>query len=266
MCLSTNLNPTQNAATGSRQLMFSVASRQASYDDEAYAGQGMVIVPELLKHRNDIWSELVSDLVSVVESMNCDRSQYRTGFRMADFGTFMLICADNEGWYDEAKAMLKQMAGMQTAQVGERNLFIRVLSEYLLAIKSAEGQYKTVREWAAELIDQIPGADFDARKKMNANYIRYMLKGAERVILDTRFIVEEGTRENGKWNSHLCVNTFAFTLKDRSAIDSAKVAPAVAPAAPPSIVDIPKAKVVVKVELRKPAPAPKFVVKDADDE
>jgi hypothetical protein len=149
MGLSTNNNPAKDAATGTRQLMLSVAARQTSYDDKAFQGQGMVLIPRFMKVRNAIWSELIADLRRMVEALGSRDSwdKERTGFRMGDFGQLMLICADSEGWMDEADDMLRQMAGVQTQQMGERNLFVWLLTDYLLANRTEEMQYHTQSWW-----------------------------------------------------------------------------------------------------------------------
>jgi hypothetical protein len=232
MGLSTNFNPTLNAATGTRQLMFQVSPRQTSYGDKAYLGQGTVLIPGFMKVRDAIWSELIADLCRVVEAYGetKDWSKVSTGFRMADFAQLLLICADSEGWKQEADDMLKQMSDTQTHQMGERNLFIRLLADYLLANRHEEGQYKTLSDWTAVLSDTILGADRKAKEILNVNYVKRMVTGSEKPTLATRFDIREGTKANGKWNAKKKVNQFAFTMLDRSAIDAD--VPAAATAAP----------------------------------
>jgi hypothetical protein len=222
MGLSTNFNPTLNAATGSRQLMFQVSPRQTTYGDKAYLGQGTVLIPGFMKVRDLIWSELIADLCRVVEAYGetKDWSKVVTGFRMADFAQLMLICAESEGWVDEADDMLRQMSDTQTHQMGERNLFIRLLTEYLLERPEMEGQYHTMSEWTAILSDRILQTDRQAKQILTINYVRRMLTGSEKPTLATRFDVHEGTKANGKWNPNKKINTFAFTMLDRTAIDS----------------------------------------------
>jgi len=222
MGLSTNNNPAKDAATGTRQLMLSVAARQTSYDDKAFQGQGMVLIPRFMKVRNTIWAELIADMGRMVEALGSRNSwdKERTGFRMGDFGQLMLICADSEGWMDEADDMLRQMAGVQTQQMGERNLFVRLLTDYLLANRTEEVQYHTQSWWVNTLQDNIPNADKKAKQILNNDYARRMLVGSEKPILLTRFEVHEGTQQNGLWDKHKKLKTYAFRMRDRTAIDA----------------------------------------------
>jgi hypothetical protein len=201
-------------ATGQRQLMFSVLPRQGSYEEARYQGAGMHLQTEFLRVRNFLWSELVSDLRRMVEALGEVKDfGVHTGYRMADFGALILICAESEGWRQEAEAMLKEMTKVQATVLAEKNLMVSVLEEYLHVQPDVEGQMKTRADWHGLLLDAIPTNDRTARAKFTRDYVKYMVGGQGRPMLDARFCVTEGTRENGGWDAHTKTKRYAFKLK-----------------------------------------------------
>ena len=214
MGLSTNGNPTRAIATGQRLLMFSVLARQNNYEDAKYQGAGMHLVQQFMKVRNAIWSELISDLRMMVEALGevPDFSQ-KTGYRMADFGALILICAKHEGWDAEAEAMLKEMTNVQSVAMAAKSLMVSLLEDYLQAAPDGWDTMRTLAEWNNVLLDTIPHNDKKARQQFTRDYVRYMVTGQGRPMMDARFVVIEGNRQNGKWDSHSKVNRYAFELK-----------------------------------------------------
>jgi len=191
MGLSTNQNPARDLATGQRQLMFSVKPRQDAVTDAKYLGMKASLEPAFLSKRNEIWTELIEDLRSIVRSLAQGNLNTRTTFRMADFAVLLLVCADAEGWGPEARNMLQSMAGKQTAEMADKNLGISLLRDWLLKNPIEEGAWKTQGEWQAALVDVVPANDRKARERLTSDYMKWLLTGQGVPMLKSAFRMQQ---------------------------------------------------------------------------
>ena len=212
LAISTNQNPTRVLATGQRQLMFALLPRQSSLAERQYRSMGMSLIPEFLRHRNAIWSELVADLRGVVMALAKGDMNVKTSFRMADFAALLLLPAEHEGWEAEAHAMLDDMSRTQVKNLAGRNLFTTVMKDYLSAYHGDIGKMKTLAEWQ-DALQTFVALDRQARERLTGDYLRYMLVGQGKPLVVQELVMEVGTRENGLWDKHNKQCRYAFRLR-----------------------------------------------------
>jgi hypothetical protein len=208
IALSTNQNPVRDVATGQRQLMFNVLPRQDSLEDEAFVSLGAGIYPTFMKHRNAIWSELVSDLRAMVMHLGqTDLSSIKTSFRMADFGVLFLACAEAEGWKDVAKQMLLSMQQVQLAGLADKHTLVTVMTDYLRENLKEQGQLYTQGQWKVKLHDHLSWGDKTTRDKLSDSHLRTMFSGKSADIMKSRFVMLEGM------DNDLKQKKFSFAIK-----------------------------------------------------
>jgi hypothetical protein len=213
MGLSTNNNPVRDVATGQRQLMFNVLPRQAVAGEESYASLGGSIFPRFLAQRNAIWSEIVADLrAMVVALVKDDIGDKRTNFRMSDFVTLFLVGADVEGWGEEAREMLNEMAEMQVGEVADKHILVECMHSYLAEHMEERGIYKTQKQWQSELSD-FYSSDRTTQAKLTASYLGKMLWWANKEIMVREFDMDV------KEDIHKKQNTYAFWHRDTITLD-----------------------------------------------
>jgi hypothetical protein len=212
MAVSTNSNPVRDVATSQRQLMFSVLPRQDNMDDEKYMSLGGALYPEFLKHRNTIWSELISDLRAMVTYLGkADLTKVRTSFRMSDFAVPFIVGATAEGWGDEARAMLRQMKDMQMEDLAEKHTVVMIMNQYLVEHPEEQGVFKTQGVWQEELRKMVNPQDRQTADKLTASHLRTMFSGKSSDIMVGAFSMKVSDMNN-KERQH----KYAFWLKNRA--------------------------------------------------
>jgi hypothetical protein len=216
MGLSTNFNPARDVATGQRQLMFNVLPRQAEAGEESYASLGGGIFPRFLAQRNAIWSEIVADLRAMVVALaKDDIGDKRTNVRMSDFATLFLVGADVEGWGEEAREMLNEMAEMQVGEVADKHILVECMSAYLASYPEHGGMYYTQKYWQGVLSDFYE-SDRTTQAKLTASYFRKMLWGANKAVMESKFNMKVIPAEE---NKHLHQSTYTFWLKGATTLE-----------------------------------------------
>ena len=202
MAVSTNYNPSRDVATGRRQLMFSVRSRQDSMDEEAFKSLGADLYPEFMKHRNAIWSEIVADLRAMVVHVANTTVWPHTSFSMSDFGTLMLVGASQEGWGAEARNMLLQMQGTQLKELANKHVLVNLMTDFLITHPVRQGKFYRLGEWQELLRMQAPFNDKSISAVLTDGQLKKMFTGTSSDIMKSSFIMHEGMDKKYKQKTY----------------------------------------------------------------
>jgi hypothetical protein len=85
------------------------------------------LIAEIAKHRNAMWSELLTELNSIVRHLRDHPEPISVNFRMADFAVFCLRVADSWGKRAEVEAIFAKLEGAQADLVFEDDPIDKVL-------------------------------------------------------------------------------------------------------------------------------------------
>jgi hypothetical protein len=173
---TTNANPTREVATSRRFMVVPVAPRQLAAGEKVYSSTGEFLLPELMAIRSVIWTELLADLSACVLALHATDPATKTSFSMADFGVWVQRIADHEGWGDAAHQMFTAVEKKQEQQTIETQPLAELLPEYFRSCPTHQGKFFTAREWCAHFQSVIPETDGELRRKVTANYVRYIFK------------------------------------------------------------------------------------------
>jgi hypothetical protein len=194
--LSTNANPAKKAATSQRLLLFDVNPRQKNRRDKDFESLGMVLQPEFMEHRDEIWTELVGTLANVVRTF-WDMELLPTHFRMADFGSFMSSVATVEGWGDDADRMLSEMQDRQITLAVEKSIVANLLRELFANTTHYQGVFRTAKEWAGILHTYVEDNDHEVKNKITASYLGHVFAVQETILKETYSMKKEEDAKNG---------------------------------------------------------------------
>jgi hypothetical protein len=191
--ISTNSIPGSTEALAQRMLLINTLPRQTDRAEKSYKSQGAKLVPEFMKQRNAIWTELVGNLASINRTVN--KMPIRdVSLRMADFGSFMASVAHVEGWGTEADQMLDELQGRQTEQAVKSNRIIALIRERFAMSKAYSGHADTAKGWASILLSLVPDNDFETKKQMTSSFLTWAFTNVQ-TVKDTFRITSE-------WHGH----------------------------------------------------------------
>jgi hypothetical protein len=191
--ISTNSIPGSTEALAQRMLLINTLPRQTDRAEKSYKSQGAKLVPEFMKQRNAIWTELVGNLASINRTVN--KMPIRdVSLRMADFGSFMASVAHVEGWGTEADQMLDELQGRQTEQAVKSNRIIALIRERFAMSKAYSGHADTAKGWAHILLPLVPDNDLETKKQMTSNFLTWAFDNVQ-TVKDAFRIIRE-------WHSH----------------------------------------------------------------
>jgi len=203
--ISTNSIPGSTEALTQRMLMINTLPRQTSQHEKAYKSQGAKLVPEFMKHRDEIWTELVGNLASINRTVK-KMPILDVSLRMADFGSFMASVASVEGWGTEAHAMLDELQGRQTEQAVGSSRIIALIRERFALTAAYSGHEATAKAWAAILLSHVADNDLESKKQMTSKYLTWAFTKVQ-TIKDT-------FRVSSKWDSHQKVTLFTLHAEE----------------------------------------------------
>jgi hypothetical protein len=174
--LTSNSNPTKQAATGRRMFVFPVAPRQAGVGEKVYQSTGGHLLPALMSKRSAIWRELLANLVACVVALHRTDPATKTSLSMADFGVFVERIAGYEGWADEADQLFVRVAGRQEQQTADTQMLAELLPLVFEDVPSIQGKFLSAGEWVDYYQAVLGEHDAERRKKINTNYVGYVFK------------------------------------------------------------------------------------------
>ncbi len=164
---TSNSNPIRQAGGSRRVIVFPVVPRESNGNDEVYQSLGAHLGPALQAQRNAMWAELIADLARCMIALANTPADTMTVFSMADFGVFFQRCANDEGWGDEARELLRWVTARQEGQQAENRVILNLLTERLRQCPTLIGQKMTAKAWATCLHEIIPDHDRELHNKVN---------------------------------------------------------------------------------------------------
>jgi hypothetical protein len=203
--ISTNSIPGSTEALTQRMLMINTLPRQTVLHEKSYKSQGAKLVPEFMKHRNEIWTELVGNLASINRTVKA-MPILDVSLRMADFGSFMASVAHVEGWGTEADAMLDELQARQTEQAVGSSRIIALIRERFARSKAYSGHSDTAKGWAENLLPLVPDNDLETKRQMTSRFLLWAFTKVQ-TVKDTFRITSE-------WDSHRKVTLFTLQAED----------------------------------------------------
>ncbi|MGA2851540.1 MAG: primase-helicase family protein [Terracidiphilus sp.] len=203
--ISTNSIPGSTEALTQRMLMINTLPRQTSQYEKAYKSQGAKLIPEFMKHRDEIWTELVGNLASINRTVK-QMPILDVSLRMADFGSFMASIASVEGWGPEAHAMLDEMQHRQTEQAVGSSRIIGLIRERFALTAAYSGYEATAKAWAEILLSHVADNDLESKKQMTSKYLTWAFTKLQ-TIKDT-------FKVTSRWDSHQKVNLFTLHAEE----------------------------------------------------
>lgn len=170
--ISTNSIPGSTEALAQRMLMINTLPRQNDRSEKSFKSQGATLVPDFMKNRNAIWTELVGNLASINRTVNTMAIR-DVSLRMADFGVFMASVAHAEGWGDTADQMLDELQTRQSDQAVESNRLAGLIRELFAETDEHWGHEDTATGWANILVGQVLDHDLETKKQVTARFLTW---------------------------------------------------------------------------------------------
>jgi hypothetical protein len=144
------------------------------------------------KQRDDIWTEIVGRLASVMRSLAAadaaGEGDISVSHRMSSFFVMGRTVARREGWETEFLLAMNAMGERQTGAAAESNDIAYVISRLppTYNIKSVNGKmegYRTAEQWAELLPFAVPMSNVElSRKCSRPGWVRYQFKSNQHVL------------------------------------------------------------------------------------
>jgi hypothetical protein len=176
-----------NETVSSRMMILDAAERT---EVEPYRAEHYLRLSK--KERDDIWTEIVGRLTSVMRSLAAadaaGEGDISVSHRMSSFFVMVRTVARREGWEEDFLEAMNAMGERQTGAAAESNDIAYVISRLGLSynLKSVNGKmegYRTAEEWAELLPYAVPAANVElSRKCARPGWVRYQFKSNQHVL------------------------------------------------------------------------------------
>lgn len=176
-----------NETVSSRMMILDAAERT---EVEPYRAEHYLRLSK--KERDDIWTEIVGRLTSVMRSLAAadaaGEGDISVSHRMSSFFVMGRTVARREGWEEDFLEAMNAMGERQTGAAAESNDIAYVISRLGLSynLKSVNGKmegYRTAEEWAELLPYAVPAANVElSRKCARPGWVRYQFKSNQHVL------------------------------------------------------------------------------------
>jgi hypothetical protein len=161
--LSTNYNPIKESATGRRQLTFFVATRDKA---SGYRSPAMDIWQEFDRKSDDLWSEVIADLMVIVNGL-AEVPVLATSHSMADYAVFMKRCAVHEGWGEDCDRILQELDVLQQGVIADKSFWVEMVLRVLTRHPELVGTPHTATEWCDWMREATNILDRDTMSRIN---------------------------------------------------------------------------------------------------
>ncbi len=179
--MTRNSDPMRSAGSFRRIIRVPLADR----GDANYRSMTLDIIPELIDLRQDLRMEELRNCAHVLLALSQTSPTTTTKYSVADFGSFVLRCAQYEGWAEKAEAMLNQLISDQADIAAENNALVDLLASMLGRSPDLIGKTYTTGFWADCLhISGVLDHDIAMKSRVNGKYLAWQFKTHTKVFED----------------------------------------------------------------------------------
>jgi hypothetical protein len=193
--MTRNSDPMRAAGSFRRIICVPLADR----GDTRYRSMTLDIIPELIGVRQDLRLEELRNCAYALLALSQTSPTTTTSYSVADFGSFVMRCAQFEGWAEEAEAMLNQLVSDQSATAIENNALVDLLASMFERTPDLIGKTYTTGFWANCLhVNGVLDYDVAMKSRVNGKYLAWQFRTHTKVFQDRLGMIVKEDKAKGQ--------------------------------------------------------------------